>query len=173
MEKVELKEVKFPNSHRKIELHTGLEENDRKSVADKLSEVLADSYLLMLKTHYYHWNVKGTLFKSLHDLTEQQYTELFEAIDDIAERIRALGFEAPGTFSIFQKISNVKEAKSGLSDLEMSADLLETHESLILKLRETLKTADEISDEVTVDMMVSRLTIHEKAAWMLRSFIER
>ena len=173
MEKMELKEVKFPNSHRKIELHTGLDEAGRKKVADQLSGVLADSYLLMLKTHYYHWNVKGTLFKSVHDLTEQQYTELFEAIDDIAERIRALGFEAPGTFSAFQKISNVNEAKGGLSDLEMAADLLETHESLILKLRETLNTADDISDEVTVDMMVGRLTIHEKSAWMLRSFIER
>ncbi len=173
MEKVELKEIQFPNSHRKIELHTGLDEEGREKVAKQLSSVLADSYLLMLKTHYYHWNVRGTLFKSLHDLTEEQYTELFEAIDDVAERIRALGFEAPGTFSVFNKISSVKEAKGGLSDLEMSADLLETHENLILKLRETLNIADEIGDEVTVDMMVARLTVHEKSAWMLRSFIER
>jgi starvation-inducible DNA-binding protein len=172
MEKVELKEVNFSNSHRRIELHTGLDEAGRKKVSDQLAGVLADSYLLMLKTHFYHWNVKGTLFKSLHDLTEQQYTELFEAIDDVAERIRALGFEAPGTFSSFNKISSVKEAKSGLSDLEMAADLLETHESLILKLRETLNTADEINDEVTVDMMVARLSVHEKSAWMLRSFLE-
>lgn len=173
MEKVELKEVKFPNSHRKIELHTGLKEDDRKKVAEKLKGILADSYLLMLKTHFYHWNVKGTLFKSLHDLTEEQYTEIFEAIDDLAERIRALGYEAPGTFDIFRSLSEVKEAVSGLSDLEMAADLLETHENIILNLRETLKAADSVGDEVTVDMMVARLTIHEKNAWMLRSFIER
>lgn len=173
MEKLELKEIKFPNSHRKIELHTGLKEEDREKVAEKLKGVLADSYLLMLKTHYYHWNVKGTLFKSLHDLTEEQYTELFEAIDDLAERIRALGHEAPGTFRTFADLSGIKEAQSGLSDLEMAADLLETHENVILNLRETLKAADSIGDEVTVDMMVGRLTIHEKNAWMLRSFIER
>lgn len=173
MSKVELKDVDFPNSQRKIQLHTGLSEENRNSVAEKLKGNLADSYLLMLKTHYYHWNVRGTLFKSLHDLTEEQYTNIFEAIDDLAERIRALGHEAPGTFSDYLKISDVNEAKSGLTDLEMAADLLQTHENIILKLRETLRTSDEVEDEVTVDMMVERLSVHEKNAWMLRSLIER
>lgn len=173
MNKVELKDVDFPNSQRKIALHTGLSEENRNAVADKLKVNLADSYLLMLKTHYYHWNVKGTLFKALHDLTEEQYTEIFEAIDDLAERIRALGHEAPGTFSEYLKVSDVQEARRGLTDLEMAADLLETHENIILKLRDTLRTSDEVEDEVTVDMMVGRLSTHEKDAWMLRSILER
>ena len=173
MEKIDLKEVDFPNSQRKIELHTGLSEENRKSVVNKLSDVLADSYLLMLKTQNYHWNVKGTLFKSLHDLTEAHYDELFEAIDELAERIRALGYDAPGSFTEFDQLSNIKDARKGISDLEMAGDLLKSHESLIINLRKTLKTAESVEDEVTVDMMVERLAVHEKAAWMLRSFIER
>lgn len=173
MENLELKQVQFPNGQRKIQLHTGLDEEARNEVANKLKEILADSYLLMLKTHFYHWNVRGTLFKPLHDLTEEQYSEIFEAIDNIAERIRALGYEAPGTLKSYSELSSVKDARSGLSDLEMAADLLETHENLIINLRETLRTADDVEDEVTVDIMVERLTVHEKYAWMLRSFIER
>lgn len=173
MDKVELKEVDFPNSQRKISLHTGLEEDARKEVTDKLKVILASSYLLMLKTHYYHWNVKGTLFKSLHDLTEEQYEDIFAAIDELAERIRALGYEAPGTFGEYAKLSQIKDARSGLSDLEMTADLLESQENLIIELRKTLEVADKHADEVTVDMMVARLTVHEKNAWMLRSFLEK
>lgn len=173
MDTVALKDVDFPNGHRKIELHTGLNESARDSVAKNLKGNLADAYLLLLKTHYYHWNVKGTLFKSLHDMTEEQYTELFEAIDNVAERLRAIGHEAPGTFKEYAKLSNVADAKKGLTDLEMAADLLETHETIILNLRKTLNVADEVSDEVTLDMMVGRLSVHEKNAWMLRSFIER
>ncbi len=173
MDTVTLKDVDFSTKHRKIELHTGLDETARNSVSNHLKGNLADSYLLLLKTHYYHWNVKGTLFKALHDMTEEQYTELFEAIDDIAERLRALGHEAPGTFTEYAKMSDVKDAKKGITDLEMAADLLETHEHVIVQLRNTLKAANEVEDEVTVDMMVGRLTVHEKNAWMLRSFIER
>lgn len=172
MDTIALKEVDFPNGHRNIKLHIGLDEDARNGVSNHLKGNLADSYLLLLKTHYYHWNVKGTLFKSLHDMTEEQYTELFEAIDDIAERLRALGHEAPGTFTEYAKASNVKDAKKNLTDLEMAADLLETHENIVLQLRQTLKAANEVGDEVTVDMMVGRLTVHEKNAWMLRSFIE-
>jgi len=168
-----LKEVSFPNSHRKIQLHTGLDEQARQNVVDKLKGILADSYLLMLKTQNYHWNVKGTLFKSLHDLTEEHYNDMFAAIDELAERIRALGYDSPGSFTAFNDLSNIEEAKSGISDLEMAGDLLNSHENLIRNLRDTLKTAESVEDEVTVDMMVERLTVHEKAAWMLRSFIER
>ncbi len=172
MEKMKLNEVEFPQKKRRIALHTGLDEEAREKVSNHLKGNLADSYLLLLKTHYYHWNVKGTLFKSLHDMTEEQYTELFEAIDEIAERLRALGHEAPGTFTEYSKMSKVKDAQKGLSDLEMAADLLETQENVILRLRETLEVADSVSDEVTLDMMVTRLSTHEKNAWMLRSFIE-
>ena len=162
--KVELKDIDFPNHQRKLQLHTGLNEEARSQVVSKMKGVLADSYLLMLKTQNYHWNVKGTLFKSLHDLTEQHYNELFESIDDLAERIRALGHEAPGSFSAFQSLSQVQEAKSGLTDLEMAGDLLDTHETIIMNVRETLRTADEFADEVTVDMMVNRLTVHDRTA---------
>ncbi|MDZ7848361.1 MAG: Dps family protein [Owenweeksia sp.] len=172
MENVELKDLEFSNSRRKLKLHTGLDENARDQVSAKLKGILADSYLLLLKTHFYHWNVKGTLFKTLHDLTEEQYNELFEAIDELAERIRALGHEAPGTFEDYAKLSSIKSAKSGLTDLEMTADLLQSQESLINNLRATLNVADETADEVTVDMMVARLTVHEKNAWMLRSLLE-
>ncbi len=171
--KKELKNLDLSGEHRKIALHTGLDENARNKVADQLKKNLADAYLLMLKTHFYHWNVKGTLFKSIHDLTEEQYTEIFTAIDDLAERIRALGHEAPGSFSHYSKLSEVEDAKSGLTDLEMAADLLRTHENIIQRLRETLETGGDSKDEVTVDMMVGRLTVHEKNAWMLRSFLER
>jgi starvation-inducible DNA-binding protein len=142
-------------------------------VVEHLNGVLADHYLLMLKTHNYHWNVKGTLFKSLHDLTEEHYEDVFDAIDELAERIRALGFDAPGTFSEFQTLSSIQEAQKGLTDLEMAADLVESHENLILTMRDTLRAAESVGDEVTVDYMVERLSVHEKNAWMLRSFIER
>lgn len=173
METLKLKEVDFSSKKRTIALHTGLDDNARTLVSNHLKSNLADSYLLLLKTHYYHWNVKGTLFKSLHDMTEQQYSELFEAIDDIAERLRALGHEAPGTFTEYAALSNIQDAQKGLIDLEMAADLLDTQENVILNLRKTLKAADSVEDEVTVDMMVARLSVHEKNAWMLRSFIER
>lgn len=173
MDKVKVSEVDYPNSQRRLELHTGLKEEDRVKVINKLNGILADTYLLMLKTQNYHWNVKGTLFKSLHDLTEEHYNDMFEAIDELAERIRALGKDAPGSFSDFNELSSIAEAKSGITDLEMAGSLVESHEHLIMNMRETLRAAEEVGDEVTVDMMVERLTVHEKNAWMLRSFIER
>ena len=173
MEQMTIKEIEFNHNKRKVALNTGLNENAREQVSERLKSVLADSYLLMLKTHYYHWNVTGPLFKSLHDLTEEQYTDLFGAIDDLAERIRALGHEAPGSIAAYSKLGSIEDAKSDLSDMEMAADLVKSHESLIKGLRDTLNVADQASDEVTVDMMVDRLSMHEKYAWMLRSFIEK
>lgn len=124
----------------------------------------------MLKTHNYHWNVKGELFKSMHDLTEDQYDDMFEAIDEIAERIRALGFDAPGTFKAYSQLSSIAEAKSGISALEMAADLTDSHENLIRNMRKALEVAESAADEVSVDLLTERLNVHEKAAWMLRSF---
>lgn len=173
MERVKIKDLSFANQARKLEMHTGISEDDRAQVVSQLNGVLADHYLLMLKTHNYHWNVKGPLFKSLHDLTEEQYEDFFAAIDVIAERIRALGFDAPGTFTEYQALSQVQEARKGISDMEMAADLTSSHENVIRNMRETLKTAESVGDEVTVDLMVERLSAHEKYAWMLRSFIER
>lgn len=168
-----LQELDQKQESKNVQLETGLPEEGRASITEHLNEILADHYLLMLKTHNYHWNVKGPLFKSMHDLTEDQYEDIFDAIDEIAERIRALGFDAPGSFAVYSDISKIKEAKSGISALEMAADLLESHENLIRNMREALDKADQFGDEVTIDLMTERLTVHEKAAWMWRSFIEK
>ena len=168
-----LQELDLKTEHRNVKLETGLSENGRAGIVEHLNEILADHYLLMLKTHNYHWNVKGPLFKSMHDLTEAQYEDLFAAIDEIAERIRALGFDAPGSFKTYSQISKIEEAKSGISALEMAADLLSSHENLIRNMRDAIAKADQHSDEVTVDLMTERLSVHEKAAWMWRSFIEQ
>ncbi|MDX5428354.1 MAG: DNA starvation/stationary phase protection protein [Bacteroidota bacterium] len=173
MEKISLKDVDLNgDTKRQIELNTGLEKEGRKQVSDLLGKALANSYALMVKTQNYHWNIRGLHFKSIHELTEEHYNELFEAIDDLAERIRALGFDAPGSFPEFNNLTNISDPKPGLSELEMVADLLKSHEYLINNLRDVLRAAEKIEDEVTVDMMVDRLTVHEKAAWMLRSMIE-
>lgn len=168
-----LPELNLKEEKRNVQLATGLSEDGRATISEHLNEILADHYLLMLKTHNYHWNVKGSLFKSMHDLTEDQYDNLFKAIDDIAERIRALGFDAPGSFAVYSKISKIKEARTGVSALEMAADLLESHETMIRNMRETLSAASNYDDEVSADLMTARLSYHEKAAWMWRSFIEK
>lgn len=173
MSTVKARKIVEDHQQRRIELHTGLDENARANVVSKLSKVLADHYLLMLKTHNYHWNVRGPLFKSIHDITEEQYYDFFEAIDELAERIRALGHDAPGSFTEYSKLSEIEEAKKGIADLDMVADLVASHENLIGNMRDTLEEAEKVKDEVTVDMMVERLTKHEKNAWMLRSFIEK
>lgn len=173
MDSIALKEVSLSKSHRSIQLHTGLDEETRERVSSNLKHILADNYLLMLKTHNYHWNVKGANFKQIHDLTEEHYKDLFNAIDDLAERIRSFGFEAPGTFSEFQELSSFNEVISGLSNLEMVADLLTSHESLIRRLRKSIKIASEAEDEVTTDILVGRLSTHEKQAGMFRSFVEK
>ncbi len=170
---ISLTEIDSKDEKRRIAINNGLDESARKEVSSHLSQVLADHYLLMLKTHNFHWNVKGPLFKSLHDLTEEQYEDLFEAIDELAERIRALGFDAPGSFEVYRELSEVEEGHSHLPAVEMIASLIQSHETTIATMRKTLKAAEAVADEVTVDMMVGRLTNHEKYAWMLRSFIEQ
>lgn len=155
-----------------MKIDTGLEDNVRKSVAESLKGVLADSYALYLKTQNYHWNVTGPLFKAVHDLTEAQYTALVTVIDDIAERIRALGVKAPGGYKAFSELSRISDGDETLPAEKMVADLVAGHEQLIKRAREVLRTAEEGGDEATVDMMVSRLKDHEKQAWMLRSLIE-
>jgi len=155
-----------------MKINTGLEDNVRKSVAEGLKGMLADSYALYLKTQNYHWNVTGPLFKTVHDLTEAQYTALATAVDDIAERIRALGVKAPGTYKAFSGLSKVADGDESLPAEKMIADLVAGHEQVIARAREVLRAAEEGGDEATVDMMVARLEDHEKQAWMLRSLIE-
>jgi len=155
-----------------MRINTGLEDNARKSIAEGLKGVLADSYALYLKTQNYHWNVTGPLFKSVHDLTEQQYTALTTVIDDVAERIRALGHKAPGGYKTLFETTRIKDGDENQPAEKMVADLVEGHEQVIARAREVLRAAEEAGDEATVDMMVARLEDHEKQAWMLRSLIE-
>lgn len=151
----------------------GISKEDRKQVADELSKVLADSYLLYLKTHNYHWNVTGELFHQLHEQFEEQYGELAAAVDEIAERIRIVGFRAPGTFKEFNAVTSIKEDTDQPKALEMVKRLKEANEQVIHTVRDAMKTADSVGDEATVDLLTERLTVHSKTAWMLRSHLEQ
>lgn len=155
-----------------MEVHIGIDEDKREKIADGLSKVLADSYMLYLKTHNYHWNVTGNLFHQLHEQFEQQYTELAEAIDIIAERIRALGFRAPGSFKEFSQLTSVKEETDNPKAMEMVKRLAQANEQVIRTAREALAPANDAEDEATIDLLTERLSVHSKTAWMLRSHLE-
>ncbi|OAI49064.1 DNA starvation/stationary phase protection protein [Gammaproteobacteria bacterium SCGC AG-212-F23] len=141
-------------------------------VADELTHLLADSYVLYLKTQNFHWNVTGPLFPSLHLMFESQYKELAEAVDEIAERIRALGSFAPASFSEFSKLSSIKEERKILSAEEMLKTLLKDHEALIGHMESMFKKAESANDQATMDLLIERIRAHEKTAWMLRSSIK-
>lgn len=138
-------------------------------VATALTKTLADSFVLYMKTHSFHWNVKGPNFKSLHDLFEEQYTEIWQATDEIAERIRALGEHAPNNYEEMAKIASIKPAGQTPDAEGMVQILAEDNRAIVKTLTETLKAAEEQDDEATVDLMVGRIATHEKAAWMLES----
>lgn len=140
-----------------------------KTVLDTLKIALADSYILYLKTQNYHWNVTGPSFNSLHLMFETQYNDLFAGIDILAERIRALGEKAPGSFASYSKITNIKEGDENKSATEMVKDLAQDQDVIIKTLNKVLKEAQNIGDEVTVGIVTDRLEIHQKNAWMLRS----
>jgi|TARA_Y100001960_G_scaffold83441_1_gene89098 starvation-inducible DNA-binding protein len=139
------------------------------TTVNKLRVVLANSYTLYLKTHNYHWNVTGPSFKSLHDLFEVQYTELATAVDDIAERIRALDAYAPGSFKEFLELTTLEEAKSGISADEMLEDMIKSQTALIDSVKDALEAASADEDEVTAGILGERLSVHEKARWMLKA----
>ena len=147
-------------------------EHDRAAVAKALEKLLADSYTLYLKTHNYHWNVTGPMFTTLHTLFETQYTELALAVDEIAERIRALGFRAPGSYSEFAKLSSVKEVTGTPKATDMIRDLVSDQETVAATARAALASAAAAGDDATEDLAVTRIEIHEKNAWMLRSHLE-
>lgn len=155
-----------------MEINIGISEEKRKAIADELSKVLADSYVLYLKTHNYHWNVTGELFHSLHEQFEEQYTELAEAIDEIAERIRSLGYRAPGTFKEFNELTSIEEDVEEPEALEMVRRLALGNEQVLRTARQALKPANEAEDEATIDLLTQRLDVHSKTAWMLRSHLE-
>lgn len=156
----------------RMKINIGISEKNRKAIADELSKVLADSYMLYLKTHNYHWNVTGELFHSLHEQFEHQYTELAGAIDEIAERIRALGYRAPGTFKEFHQLTSIEEDTEEPEALEMVRRLALGNEQVLRTAREALKPANEAEDEATLDLLTERLKVHSKTAWMLRSHLE-
>jgi starvation-inducible DNA-binding protein len=156
----------------RMKINIGISEKDRKAIADELSKVLADSYMLYLKTHNYHWNVTGELFHSLHEQFEHQYTELADAIDEIAERIRALGYRAPGTFKEFHQLTSIEEDTEEPEALEMVRRLALGNEQVLRTAREALKPANGAEDEATIDLLTERLKVHSKTAWMLRSHLE-
>jgi starvation-inducible DNA-binding protein len=156
---------------RSTPINIGISEKDRKSVCKGLNKLLADSYLLYLKTQNYHWNVTGKMFQSLHTLFEEQYLEQAAAIDVVAERIRALGEYAPGSFAAFSKVSSIKEETAIPSADEMIHNLVQGNEAVVTTAREIVALADECEDDVTTDLMIERMQIHEKNAWMLRSLI--
>lgn len=153
------------------EINIGISEKDRKAVCKGLNKLLADTYLLYLKTQNYHWNVTGKMFQSLHTLFEKQYLEQALAVDEVAERIRALGEYAPGSFAAFSKVSSIKEESAIPSAEEMIHNLVQGNEAVVTSAREIVSLADSCEDDVTSDLMINRMQVHEKNAWMLRSLI--
>lgn len=155
-----------------MDIDIGIEQSARREIADGLSRLLADSYTLYLKTHNYHWNVTGPMFQTLHLLFETQYTELALAVDLIAERIRALGFPAPGSYSDFARLTVIKERAGVPTALEMIADLVAGQEAVTRTARSLFPVVDAAHDEPTADLLTQRMQVHEKNAWMLRSLLE-
>ncbi|MBA4341741.1 MAG: DNA starvation/stationary phase protection protein [Methylibium sp.] len=154
-------------------INIGISDKDRAAIAAGLSKLLADTYTLYLTTHNFHWNVSGPMFNSLHAMFMAQYTELWNAVDPIAERIRSLGHVAPGSYAQFAKLSSLKDAPATPPKaLEMVRILVEGHEAVARTARSLFPLVDKASDEPSADLLTQRLTIHEQTAWMLRSLLE-
>lgn len=154
-----------------MKIDIGISEKDRLDIAKGLSKLLADSYTLYLQTHNFHWNVTGPMFQTLHTMFETQYTELALAVDEIAERIRALGEKAPGTYAAFSKLTSIKE-----KDLDNAEDMIRhlvlAQETVVKTARSLFPVIDDANDEASADLITQRITSHEKTAWMLRSLLE-
>ena len=153
-------------------VNIGISENDRKEIAEGLSRLLADSYTLYLKTHNFHWNVTGPMFQTLHLMFEQQYNDLALAVDEIAERIRALGYYAPGTYADFAKLSSIKENTGVPGAIDMIKHLVDGQEAVVRTARSLIPAVERAADESTMDLITQRMQYHEKTAWMLRSLLE-
>ncbi len=154
-------------------IDTGISAKDRAAIAKGLSRLLADSYLLYLKTHNFHWNVEGPMFQTLHVMFMEQYTEQWNAIDPIAERIRALGHYAPGSYGQYVKLATVKESAGVPKAQKMIAELIAGQEAVARTARSVLPLADGANDQPTLDLLTQRLDVHEKNAWMLRSLLKK
>jgi starvation-inducible DNA-binding protein len=156
-----------------MELNIGIGKKERKEITEGLSRLLADSYTLYLKTHNFHWNVEGPMFNTLHQMFMDQYTELWTALDLIAERIRALGHYAPGSYRQFSKLSSIEESDKVPKAQDMIKQLLQGHEVVARTARDVISAADAGNDEATLDLLTQRIQIHEKTAWMLRSLLTK
>lgn len=165
MAKASLSSVKAPP------INIGISAKDRAAIAGELSKMLADSYTLYLMTHNFHWNVEGPMFNTLHDMFMTQYTEQWGALDQIAERIRALGHYAPGSYTEYAKLSSIREPKSVPKAQEMIRLLVLGNEAVAKTARTALTQADQANDQPSADLLTQRLDVHEKNAWMLRSLL--
>jgi starvation-inducible DNA-binding protein len=154
-------------------INIGIDEQDRATIAQGLSKLLADTYTLYLTTHNFHWNVTGPMFNTLHTMFMEQYTELWNAVDPVAERIRSLGHPAPGSYKQFGELSSIRDVPTTPPKaMEMVAILVEGHEAVARTARSVFPAADKAGDEPTADLLTQRLAIHEQTAWMLRSLLE-
>lgn len=156
----------------KMKIDIGISDKDRKEVAGGLSKLLADTYSLYLKTHSFHWNVEGPMFQTLHIMFMEQYTEMWNALDVVAERIRALGSYAPGTYAELAALSSIKESKGVPKANKMIEEAVQGHEQVIKTIRTIFESAEKAKDQTTMDVLTQRLDIHEKTAWMLRSLLK-
>ncbi len=154
-----------------MNVNIGISKEKRAAISGGLSKLLADSYTLYLKTHNYHWNVTGPQFNTLHTMFEDQYTELAQAVDEIAERIRALGFPAPGSYKAFSELSSIKEETGTPNADDMVRELVVGQETVVRTAREVFPTVESANDEPTADLLTQRMQVHEKNAWMLRSML--
>ncbi len=154
------------------DIQIGIDAEGRRALADGLSHLLADTYTLYVKTHNFHWNVTGRMFQTLHSMFETQYKALAESVDEIAERIRALGHPAPGSFSQFAELTSIEEERGVPAAEEMVRQLVRGHEAAVRTARSVFASAESANDQVTVDLLTERMQQHEKFAWMLRSLLE-
>lgn len=155
------------------QMNIGISEQDRQAIAQGVGQLLADTYTLYLKTHNFHWNVVGPKFHDLHLMFEAQYTELSTAVDEVAERIRTLGYPAPGTYSQFAALTSIEETTGVPSADDMVAILTADNEAVVRTARRILPLAQEANDESTASLISDRMVVHEKTAWMLRSLLEQ
>ena len=157
-----------------MDIDIGIAKDDREAIAAGLSKLLADTYSLYLKTHNYHWNVRGPMFQTLHTLFETQYTELAMAVDEVAERIRALGVFAPGSYAAYGKLGSVDtKGDDGFLPAEtMIKNLVKAHETVVKTARDVFPLAEKAGDEVSADLLTQRMQVSEKTSWMLRSLLE-
>ena len=154
-------------------MDTGISAKDRAAIAQGLSRLLADTYVVYLKTHNFHWNVEGPMFQTLHQMFMEQYTETWNAIDLVAERIRSLGHYAPGTYAEYNKLARIKETPGVPKAEQMVRLLIEGQEAIVKTAREVLPVAEKADDQPTLDLLTQRMQVHEKNAWMLRSLLKK